>query len=483
MDSGVGPGAGAYSGGMGEPRLIEQAYRFALAPTPEQERFLAACAGASRFFYNWGLALVQTRLKLRRAYGPSIAVPWSYKELCSEFAKVKDEVAPWRSEVVVGSQQAGLEALGAGLRRFLDGRKTGRRVGFPRYRRKGRCRESVIFQQPRILDGRWVEFHRRLGPIRSRERFTKLQRLLERDEHARIKRATVQRQGSKWYVSFTVARSPKRRRARRPSTVVGVDVGIRHLATLSTGERVENLRPLQGALRRQRRLQRQLDRQRRAMNPDNYDERGRARPGRREWVKSKRMLRTEERILRLQERVANVRREQAHRLTTGLTREFGLIAVESLNITGMKQNARLAGHISDAGWGIALAQLRYKTDWAGSELMSAERFYPSSKTCSGCGTVKAKLSLSERVFSCEACGFSLDRDENAARNLAQLALAVAQAQEGSSALFVAATGAETLNARGATDPEAKRPDGRPHRTAKAPSTGPPAVEETAALAA
>jgi putative transposase len=254
---------------MGESRLVEQGYRFALAPTPEQERFLDACAGASRFFYNWGLALVETRLRLRRAYGASVAVPWSYKELCSEFAKVKDEVAPWRCEVVVGSQQAGLEALGAGLRRFLEGRRTGRRVGFPRYRRKGRCRESVIFQRPRIVDARRVEFDRRLGPIRSRERFTKLLRLLERDEHARIKRATVQRRGSKWYVSFTVVRSLKQRRARRPNVVVGVDLGLRHLATLSTGERVENLRPLQGALRRLGRLQRSLDRQRRAMNPDN----------------------------------------------------------------------------------------------------------------------------------------------------------------------------------------------------------------------
>src|SRR5688572_782534 len=203
---------------MGERRLIEQSYRFALAPTPEQERFLSACAGAARFFYNWGLGLVETRLRLRRVYGPSVSVPWSYKELCSEFAKVKDAVAPWRSEVVVGSQQAGLEALGAGLRCFLEGHKAGKRVGFPRYRRKGRCRESVIFQRPRILDGRRVEFDRRLGPIRSRERFTKLERLLERDEHARIRRATVQRQGSKWYVSFTVERSPKRRQPRRPNT-------------------------------------------------------------------------------------------------------------------------------------------------------------------------------------------------------------------------------------------------------------------------
>jgi putative transposase len=468
---------------MGEPRLIEQAYRFALAPTPEQERFMSACAVASRFFFNWGLALVKTRLQLRRVYGPSISVPWSYKELCSEFAKVKDEVAPWRSEVVVGAQQAGLEALGAGLQRFLDGRKGGKRVGFPRFRRKGRCRESVIFQRPRIIDGRRVEFHRRLGPLRSRERFTKLLRLLERDPNARIKRATVQRQGSKWYVSFTVVRSPKRRRARRPHTAVGVDVGLRHLATLSTGARAENLRPLQASLRKLGRLERRLDRQRRASNPGNYRHDGGVKPGRRDWVKSRRMLGTEAAVRRLHERVANVRREQAHRLTTGLTREYGLIAVETLNIAGMQANRGLARHISDAGWGLVLAQLKYKTDWCGSLLERADRFYPSSKTCSGCGTVKAKLSLSERVFTCQACGLSLDRDENAARNLAQLALAVAQVQGGSSALFVAATGAETLNARGATDPEAPGPDGRPPRTAKAPSTGHPAVDKTAALAA
>ena len=349
--------------------MIEQAYRFALAPTPEQERFLAACAGASRFFYNCGLALVETRLLLRRAYGPSIAVPWSYKELCSEFARVKDEVAPWRSELVVGAQQAGLEALGSALQRFLDGRKTGRRVGFPRYRRKGRCRESVIFQRPRLVDGRRVEFDRRLGPMRSRERFSKLQRLLERDEHARIKRATLQRQGSKWYVSFTVVRSPKQRGVRRPSTVVGVDVGLRHLATLSTGERVENLRPLQASLRKLRRLQRRLDRQRRANNAANYDERGRAKPDRREWVKSKRMLRTEAAIQRRHEQVANLRREQAHRLTTALTRVFGVIGVEALAVKNLIANRRLARHIGDAGWGIVLAQLKYKTEWADSELV------------------------------------------------------------------------------------------------------------------
>jgi putative transposase len=334
-----------------------------------------------------------------------------------------------------------------------------------------------------VLDARRVEFDRRLGPVRTRERFTKLLRLLERDEDARVKRATVQRHGSKWYVSFSVVRSPKQRRARQSHAVVGVDVGIRHLATLSTGEQVQNLRPLQASLRRLRRLQRRLDRQRRANNPDNYLPDGTARPGRREWRKSKRMLRTEAQVRGLYERVANVRREEAHLLTTALTREFGVIAVEALNVEGMKRNRRLARHISDAGWGIVLAQLAYKTAWAGSTFERADRYYPSSKTCSACGTAKAKLSLSERVFNCEACGFSLDRDENAARNLARLALAIAQTRGDEQ--YVAATGAETLNARarGATDPEAARPDGRQLRTAKAHSTGHPAVEEAAALAA
>jgi putative transposase len=120
-------------------------------------------------------------------------VPWSYHQLCSEFRgdDVKDELAPWRSEVPVGSYQAGLEALGKALQNFSEGRRAGRRVGFPRFRAKGRCREAVIFQAPRIGSARRVEFDRRLGPIRVRERMSKLIRLLERDQQARIVRATV----------------------------------------------------------------------------------------------------------------------------------------------------------------------------------------------------------------------------------------------------------------------------------------------------
>jgi putative transposase len=161
------------------------------------------------------------------------------------------------------------------------------------------------------------------------------------------------------------------------------------------------------------------------------------------------MIRTEERLRRLHERVANVRREQAHRLTTYLTREFGVIGVETLAVRNMLANGRLARHIADAGWSTVLTQLAYKTAWsAGSVLIAADRFHPSSKTCSACGAVRAKLSLSERVFTCvnQACGYVQDRDVNAALNLAQMAVRHARAE--GFQCHVAATGAETQNARG-----------------------------------
>jgi putative transposase len=433
-----------------DAQTIQQAYRFALDATVEQEQFLAGCAGASRFWFNQGLALVKERLD-QRAADEVIDVPWSYKSLCVAFRgeAIKNELAPWRSEVVTGSYQAGLEALGRALQNFSKGRAAGRRVGFPRFRAKGRSHEAVIFQRPRITDNRHVMLDRRLGSLRTKESLRKLTRLLASDPNARVMRSTVQRTNGGWVISFTVQRSAKSRRARRPNAAVGVDVGLARLATLSTGQVAVNSRPLQGSLRSLRRLQRQFDRQRRANNPSNYHADGQAKKGCTTWVKSQRMVRTEQRVARLHERVANLRGEQAHQLTTTLVREFGVIGVETLAVKNLMANRRLARHISDVGWGAILAQLSYKTSWSdGSLLVAADRFYPSSKTCSSCGAVKAKLRLADRVFTCDepSCGHVQDRDENAALNLARMAHRHAQAEGIKS--YVARTGRFTHNARG-----------------------------------
>jgi transposase len=420
------------SAGQPDGELIRQAYRFAVVPTSEQEEFLASCAGASRFWFNQGLALVKDRLDQRDA-GEDVRVPWSYKSLCSAFrgAAIKDQLAPWRAEVTTGAYQAGLEALGRALQNFSTGRKTGRQVGFPRYRAKGHCHEAIIWQRPRLPDSRHVDLDRRLGPIKTRESMRKLTRLLARDPKARILRSTVQRSSGGWVISFSVERSRKQRCARRPEAVVGVDLGLTRLATLSTGQAINNPRPLLQALVKLRRLQRKVDRQRRANNPGNYHPDGRVKAGPKSWVRSTRMHETEQRIARLHARVANLRRESAHQLTTALVREYGILGVETLTIRNLMTNRRLARHIADAGWGLILNQLDYKAAWsAGSLLVAADRYFPSSKTCSSCGSVKAKLGLSERVFICDdpVCGLVMDRDMNAALNLARIAQEHAQAE-------------------------------------------------------
>ncbi len=312
--------------------------------------------------------------------------------------------------------------------------------------RSTRRRKRVIFQYLEPADSRHVRIPK-LGLIRSRESFRKLIRLLERDERARVLRATLYEQRSgRWVISFSIERSPKARQARRPRSVIGVDLGLRWLATLSTGEQVANPRPLQGALRRLARAQRQLDRQRRANNPGNYLPDGRVLLGVKQWHVSARMRRTQQRVARLHTRVANLRRSQAHLLTRRLTDEYGVIGIESLNVAGMLQDRRLARSISDAGWGLILSQLQYKSAWAGNLLVKADQFYPSSKTCSVCGSVKAKLDRGATVFKCGTCRRVLDRDENAARNLAQLALREAE-QKGVSSPYLARVRRERLNAR------------------------------------
>ena len=165
-----------------------------------------------------------------------------------------------------------------------------------------------------------------------------------------------------------------------------------------------------------RRLQRQASRR------HGPDKRTRQQP-------SQRWRTTQARIAKLHTAVANARRDGLHKLSTRLVREHGTIVLENLNVAGMLKNRRLARHIAGVGMGELRRQIEYKTGWAGTTVHLADRWYPSSKTCSACGVVKNTLRLSERTFRCDQCPLVLDRDLNAARNLAQL---VDEAADGTS---------------------------------------------------
>jgi len=396
---------------------VLQAYRFALDPTPRQERALASHVGARRFAFNWGLALVKERLEAR-ARGEDVEVPWSLPALRREWNRQKHVVAPWWRENSKEAYSSGLDGLARALQNWSKSRKgerKGRRVGFPRFRKKGRGRESVRFTTGAIrVDGKSHVVLPRIGRVKTHEPTTALLRHIQAGT-ARILSATVSREGGRWFVSFTCEVERQPGRPRFPDKVVGVDAGVRHLAVLSTAEVWPNPRAQEKALKKIARWNRALARRER---------------GSRGWQEALRQLQL------AYARAAHIRRDAIHKLTHYLATTFGVVVVETLNVAGMLKNRRLARVLADAALAEISRQLQYKCAWYGSRLVEAPAFYPSSKRCSRCGAVKGHVPLGERTFRCEACGLVMDRDENAARNLAALAAAVA------------GSGPETLNARG-----------------------------------
>ncbi|MEU1427639.1 IS607 family element RNA-guided endonuclease TnpB [Nocardia sp. NPDC005746] len=298
------------------------------------------------------------------------------------------------------------------------GVRAGPRMGLPRWKRKqSRPAFTVTTGSYGLAEGcRRVKIPR-IGLVRTGESTRKLARRLVNGT-ARIGSMIISRRGGHWWVSFTVHVQRRDRPPVRPDARVGTDVGVKALAVVSqpvpgvtdTEGRVLNPRHYQRVQRARRRLARARARRR---GPDHR----RGVPPSRRWCKAN------AKVARLETRVAAMRRDGLHKLTTALAARFGNIVVEDLNVAGMLRNRCLATHIADAGFGEFRRQLSYKTLRHGGRLLVADRFFPSSKKCSSpsCGAVKAKLDLSERVFICDKCGLILDRDLNAARNLAVLA--------------------------------------------------------------
>jgi putative transposase len=324
--------------------LVTQAYRFALDPTPSQQRALVSHCGAARFAYNWGLALVKDRLDERdrvrdagyreqlsdvevERLARGVVVPWSLPALRREWNAQKRVLAPWWAENSKESYSSGLDALARGLGAYADskaGRRAGRSVGFPRFKRR-RGRVSCRFTTGALgVSGRTRVTLPRIGHVRTHEPTVKLLSRLKNGT-ARVLSATVSCEAGRWHCSLTVQVERADARARQPDWVVGVDVGLRHLAVLSTrpDDPVENPRGLERAQRRLRRYERRLDRQRRAGNPDCYRPDGTAIKGRRPVRRSRRQRATEHRLARLHARAVHIRRDAVHKLTSELADVYG----------------------------------------------------------------------------------------------------------------------------------------------------------------
>lgn len=418
-------------------RWVVQAYRFALDPTPSQVGALASHAGAARFAHNHMLALLKSVMDQRsaeRSYGIdeselTPALGWSLPALRKVWNHRKTTCAPWWGENSKEAYNTGLDALARGLdawSKSLAGQRAGRQVGFPRFK-TARSGRSIRFTTGAIRvepDRRHVTLPR-IGTLRTHESTRKLARRIEASS-ARILSATVtQDSAGRWYCSFQTVVAGKSRPAhavRSLHPVVGVDVGVKadSLLVIATPggteiSRVAAPKSLTAAQARLRALQRRAARLHGPYDPASKTKQ----------LPSKRWKRTQARIGHTHDRAAAVRRDVLHKATTALAQQHRVVVVETLNCSGMrsKGGARKRGlnrALADAALAEVRRMLKYKTRWYASQLVQADRFYPSSKTCSACGGRKPDLTLAERIFHCDGCGTRIDRDLGAATNLARL---------------------------------------------------------------
>lgn len=319
---------------------------------------------------------------------------------------VKREQFPWMLEVTKCAPQQALRNLGTAFTRFFKGQG-----GYPKKHKKNHgdsfyldntqfeVRQGIrkVGEKDGLKEGEKRIIHPavhvpNLGWVRLRESLGVTGKIIS---------ATVSRKADRWFVSVTMQDHRQMLPLyRKNQTAVGVDLGLTHLATLSTGEKVAGSKALAALLPRIKRLSRSLSRKKKL---------------------SKNRKKAKFKLAKLHARVANVRKDGMHKLTTRLATEFHTVVIEDLNVKGLLRNKRLARHISDAAWGELRRQLTYKCERYGAGLVVADRFFASSKLCNLCGEKNKTLTLGTRRWTC-VCGAVHDRDENAAINLRNLAV-------------------------------------------------------------
>jgi putative transposase len=422
---------------------MKTAHKIRINPTPEQVEYLKRACGTRRFIYNWGREQWEKQYQAYKReqetlpeQGRTLKPPTAFA-LKAQFNKIREEVYPWTYDVTKCVVEGAFDDLGKAYANFFAGR-----ASYPKYKKKGKSHESFYLSNDKftvgshwmsipglgrfIVDQRKIEkgrgkLLRKLGTVNLAEKL----RFVEKGkvstprksrhkrkqvicESVKILGATVSGEGGHWYVSLQV--EIKKQRPPTPSAVVGVDVGIKQAAVVSDGRRLENQKPLAHHLKKLGKVQRALSKKQKTKDPET----GRT-------VFSNNYQKQRLKVAREHQEIANIRRDIQHKFTTELARTCGVIGIEDLNLLGMMANRKLARAVADAAMGHLLQFLQTKVTNAGGDLFVASRWFPSTKRCSCCGHVKKRMPLRYRTYQCLVCGLVLDRDLNAALNLAWFA--------------------------------------------------------------
>ena len=393
--------------------MISIAHRIELKPNNKQKTYFRKAFGCARLAYNWGLA------EWKRMY--EAGEKPSGREIRKRFNAIKKEQFPFVYEVTKCTVDQPFINLQSAFDRFF--KKLG---AYPQFKKKRDNEGSFYLQESEIHLSETNKNSKAFEKLAHNERqkhqylhFPKLGwvKMAEhiRFNYAKINNACISQSGGHFYVSFSFQITEEEYKRTHPnvdlvdgSRKVGVDLGIKSALILSDGIAIDNPKPLKKNLRKIKRLSRQLSKR---VHPKTKEERLQG------AKKSNNYMKLSVHLAHAQGRVANIRRDFLHKVTTILTTHYGEIAIEDLNVKGMTRNHRLAQAVSDVSFGELRRQIEYKAATNGVKVLKVDRFYPSSKTCSVCGTVKEDLKLSDRTYRCDKCGAVFDRDYNASRNL------------------------------------------------------------------
>ena len=371
-------------------------YRYRIYPTEEQQVLLAKHFGCVRFVYNWAL---DTKQRAWKEEQKNVSAFDLNSLLKNELKKEND----WLSEVNSQSLQYAIRQMDAAYKNFFK-----KNAKFPNFKKKLGV-QTCSFPQLNSVD-----FHHGLLEIMKFRGKNAIRCRFHRRFSGELKRVTITREcDGRYYATCLVEDRftplPKKKVLRE--TTIGIDTGLEHFATLSTGEKIASPKMSKNASLRLARLQRSLSRKQKGSA--NY-------------------RKAKLRVARIHSKVAHRRSDFLHKLTHRLTHEnqVSCICVEDLNVKGMMRNHHLAFSIADAGLGEFYRQLTYKCEWYGVELRVIDRFAPSSKLCHHCGYRMPKLPLSVRRWTCPDCGTRHDRDINAAINIKELGLMALPVQRG-----------------------------------------------------
>jgi len=361
---------------------MHRVHKIKLDPTAVQEEYFRRACGVARFAFNWALA--EWKAEYEAGGKPNEAA------LRKRLNAIKAEHFPWMSEVTKVAPQNAIKNVGIAFQNFFRRVKQGGKPGYPRFKKKGMHDSFRADNGPQNSESHAVECVGktiklpRCGVVRMREELRFVGRTLA---------ATVSRMADGWYVAVLVDTTDCLSGPLHRGTV-GVDLGIKEFATLSTGEIIPALKPHRAAHQRLVRLSRSLSRKQKG---------------------SSNRAKAKTKLAKLHQRIGNIRTNALHKLTTKLATEFDTIAIEDLSVSGMLRNRHLARSIADAGFSEFRRQLEYKAVMTGAHVHVVDRFFPSSKTCHSCGTIHP-MKLSDRIMVCD-CGNIMDRDLNAAMNL------------------------------------------------------------------